>query len=346
MKKGVKILLGAFAAVLAAAGIWAAMNPVSTDAIWHNMTAFDKKMDTSEWTGGRELLHVPYAEDSESQYLDLYLPESEEKLPLFVLVHGGGFVFGDSQTRQVQWMYRYFREHGYACATVNYRLAQEAAWPASVEDAKAAVRFLRANADQYGYDADRIAIWGESAGGYIAAMAAITRDGEYEGVKYIGQTDESVSGQVRVLVDYYGAMDFGSMAPDYQAEGIAPWINKMVNSGLTVPEMKKAGFTRCEDFFIRAHTDELTAEELARFCPRSYIPALEPGDLKTIIAHGEIDITVPILQSKRLEAELTAQLGSEDVYALYPHDCKHADDKLYTDEFLSQIAAKMEEYLN
>ena len=53
-----------------------------------------------------------------------------------------------------------------ACASVNYRLAQEAAFPAAVEDCKAAVRYLRANADKYGYNADQITVFGESAGGY------------------------------------------------------------------------------------------------------------------------------------------------------------------------------------
>ena len=144
--------------------------------LWHNPFAPVRKMPTTPWENGRELLHIPYAETSENQYLDLYLPDCSEKLPLLVLIHGGGFVFGDSQTRQVQWMYRYFRQHGYVCASVNYRLAQEAPWPAAIEDVKAAIRYLRANADGYGIDAGRIAVWGESAGGYLAAMAAVSED--------------------------------------------------------------------------------------------------------------------------------------------------------------------------
>ncbi len=89
-------------------------------------------MPAEHWAGGREMLHIPYAADSASQYLDLYLPDQEGKLPLLILVHGGGFILGDSQSRQTQWMYRYFRKHGFACASVNYRLAQEAPWPAAV----------------------------------------------------------------------------------------------------------------------------------------------------------------------------------------------------------------------
>lgn len=341
-KKNVYWIAGA---VFASVGGLALAFPTAADAIWHNVTAFDLKMDTPPWDKGQEILQVPYAEDSSSQYLDLYLPDSAKKPPLFVLVHGGGFVFGDSQTRQVQWMYRYFRDHGYACATVNYRLAQEAAYPAAVEDVKAAVRFLRANADVYGYDGDRIAIWGESAGGYLAAMAAITQDNEFDGVRYIGQGENPVSAKVSVLVDYYGAVDFGDMAEDYRAEGIPPWINQIANFGLTVPEMKEAGYRRVEDYFIRRDTKELTQEELAVYCPRSYVPNLQPGDLCVIIIHGDVDITVPTLQSKRLEETLINQLGEESVFSLYPHGCKHADDRLYTDKILETVQTQIERFL-
>ena len=59
--------------------------------LWHNAFAPVRKMPTTPWENGRELLHIPYAETSENQYLDLYLPDCSEKLPLLVLIHGGGF---------------------------------------------------------------------------------------------------------------------------------------------------------------------------------------------------------------------------------------------------------------
>ncbi len=343
MKSKAKTALVTVGAALACAGGLALAFPTAADVIWHNATAFDLPMNTEPWTGGQELLRIPYAEDSDSQYLDLYLPDGVEKPPLFVLVHGGGFVFGDSQTRQVQWMYRYFRDHGYACATVNYRLAQEAAYPAAVEDVKAAVRFLRANAESYGYDAGKAAIWGESAGGYLAAMAAVTRDDEFDGVRYIGQGEDPVSAKVSVLVDYYGVIDFGDMTPDYRAEGIPAWLPQIANSGLRVPEME--GCRRVEDFFIRRDTAALTQQELAQYNPRSYVPNLQPGDLKVIIVHGDIDITVPTLHSKRLEEAFVSRLGGDSVFALYPHGCKHADDRLYTDEVLQTVQTQMERFL-
>ena len=145
--------------------------------------------DTASWSSGKAYLQVPYSDVSETDYLNLYVPDAETPPPLLVLIHGGGFIFGDPETGQIQYMYDYFRDHGYACATVNYRLAQEAPFPGAVDDCKAAIRFLRANADFYGYNADSITVFGESAGGYLALMCAVTTDEDFHGVPYIGQEE-------------------------------------------------------------------------------------------------------------------------------------------------------------
>ena len=330
-----------------AAGIGIALaNQEAVDAVWHNLTAFQLPMHAKPWTGGRELTHIPYAQDSDSQYLDLYLPETQEKLPLFVMIHGGAFVFGDSQTRQTQGTYRYFRDQGYVCATVNYRLAQEAPFPAAVEDAKAAVRFLKARAEEYGIDPERVVMWGESAGGYIASMAALSGDDSFMGVMYVGQQGQGVSAKVNVLVDYYGAVDFGDMSPDFRALKIPPWINTLANAGLSVKEMKQSGFTRFDDFFIRKKTMEMTPEERASYSPVSYVPFLKPDELSVIIVHGDTDITVPLLQSKRLEQALSTVLGEERLRAIYPHGRKHADDRLFTDAFLGQLDSQIKAWLS
>ena len=183
-----------------------------------NLTAAKLALHENEdnWDGGEKFLNIPYARDSESQYLDLYIPADVEEPDLYVIVHGGGFIAGDSRTRQAQLMYRYFRDHGYACASINCRLAQEAPFPGALEDVKAAVRFLRSHAAEYGYSAEHISIFGESAGGYLATMAALTNDDEFMSVEYIGQTDDegnggAVSAEIAVLVDYYGAVEMANL---------------------------------------------------------------------------------------------------------------------------------------
>ena len=62
---------------------------------------------------------------SPSDYVNTYVFDSEEAPPLYMVIHGGGFVFNDAEARQAQWMYQYFRNHGFACASVNYRLADK-----------------------------------------------------------------------------------------------------------------------------------------------------------------------------------------------------------------------------
>ena len=145
------------------------------------------KLDVANWQGGKAYMGVQYADVSESDYLNLYVPDGVENPRLIVAVHGGGFVLNDCESRQAQLFYQYFRDHGYAVATVNYRLAKEAVFPAAVQDVKAAVRFLKANAEKYCYNADKVAIWGESAGGYLCVMAGVTAQGEFDDLPFIGE---------------------------------------------------------------------------------------------------------------------------------------------------------------
>lgn len=320
------------------------MNVHTLNIIWQNMTSPKRRMPKTPWDG-RELLHIPYAAVSPSQYLDLYLPDAPGKKPLLVLVHGGGFLYGDSQTRQVEWMYRYFRQRGYACASINYRLAQEAPWPVAIEDVKAALRFLRANAVRFDIDADRFAIWGESAGGYLAAMAAVTDDSTFGGVPYVHQGNAETSAKVQVLVDFYGLADLGDKSEDFRQMGIPRWVVRWANSWLNAPELKASGFTQVEDYFIRKQFSTLSAAEASAYTPISYIKQLDKDSLKVILVHGEADITVPVQQTRKKEAAFAARLGEENVFALYPHSCKHADDRLYEDSFLATVKEKLDCFL-
>ena len=95
-------------------------------------------------------------------------------MPLVVFIHGGGWEHGDKAGDSLNPNNLQLLWDGYAMASVNYRLAPGAIWPAQIEDCKAAIRWLRVHADQYGYDASRIAVMGESAGGQLVAMLGAT----------------------------------------------------------------------------------------------------------------------------------------------------------------------------
>ena len=145
MRRRGKVILGIAGGIVVIAGAVMAVYHEATRVVFHNLFAATEKLDDStEWSGGTSYEKLAYSDVSENDYMNLYVPDAEEPMPLMVLVHGGGFVYNDCESRQAQFMYRYFRDHGYACASVNYRLAQEASFPAALEDVKAAVRFLRA----------------------------------------------------------------------------------------------------------------------------------------------------------------------------------------------------------
>ena len=100
-----------------------------------------------------------------------------------------------------------YLKSGYAGASIGYRLSQHAIFPAQIEDVKAAVRWLRANAKTYRLDPNRFAAWGSSAGGHLVAMLGTTGDiAEFE----VGENLE-VSSWVQAVVDYFGPTDFLQM---------------------------------------------------------------------------------------------------------------------------------------
>lgn len=354
-RKKALIVLAAVIAVIAVAGI---CNREQIRIIWHNVLSPAVEMDeTAVWNGGRSYEGLLYSDVSESDYMNLYVPDAQEPMPLLILVHGGGFISNDCESRQAQFMYRYFRDHGYACASINYRLSTEAAYPAALEDVKAAVRFLRANASEYGYDPERFAIWGESAGGYLAAMAAVTGDDEFDGVKFVGEDglEAPVSGRVSALLDYYGIIDFELMDTDYQELGIGEWLLKIAAIPLN---RNLQGYDTVEDLWLRKAVGECSEEELREMNARFYIEKnrQENEELKVLICHGDVDLSVPVIQSKRLyDAFLTGQYipapqttgcfeNAEDggcFYRVFP-GYKHADDRFYTEEAMAQAAAFLE----
>ena len=143
------------------------------------------------------VVDLPYADQSDFQKLDLYLPQSKAPAPLIIWFHGGGFAVGDKISMQRQdhsprpknpgrhGPYQIqvpdvaaLTAKGYAVASVNYRLGLIMLTDAhaALADGKAAVRFLRANAAAYGIDPDRFAVWGNSAGGYMAAILGVSGD--------------------------------------------------------------------------------------------------------------------------------------------------------------------------
>jgi acetyl esterase/lipase len=154
-----------------------------------------------ELPGVKSLRDLEYARAGEkSLLLDLYLPEkSRHSLPLIIWIHGGAWTGGDKADCPA----RRLLQRGYAVASINYRLSNEAIFPAQIEDCKAAIRWLRAHAKQYGLDADHFGAWGSSAGGHLVALLGTTGD-----LKQFDKGDNlDFSSRVQAVCDFYGPTD-------------------------------------------------------------------------------------------------------------------------------------------
>jgi acetyl esterase/lipase len=197
-------------------------------------------------------------------------PDGKGPFPVVVLFHGGGWRMGNK--RDVRAWLPFLAEHGYVAASVGYRLAPDHTFPAQIEDAKTAVRFLRANAEKYGIDKDRFAAMGWSAGGHLSCLLGLTDENAgFEGKEYPKE-----SSKVKAVVDYFGPTDLAGFAKDATAQ-----------RGMLGP-------------FIGAKFDENpVAHEKAS--PIKYVSKAAPPFL---IFHGTKDLTVPIEQSRQLAAKL------------------------------------------
>ena len=207
----------------------------------------------------------------ERQRLDLYLPEKADRpLPVIVWVHGGAWLAGSKEGGGPALS---FVRKGYAVASINYRLSQHARFPAQIEDCKAAIRWLRANARTYGLDPDHIGVWGASAGGHLVALLGTSGDvKELEGKD--GPADQS--SRVQAVVDWFGPTDVTKMGGSHD--------------GPDSPEAKLLGGPVQEN-----------KEKAERANPIAYVSKDDPPFL---ILHGDKDTTVPFSQSELLEEAL------------------------------------------
>ena len=165
-----------------------------------------------------EMRTLAYASrDGNDLVLDLYLPAApiRRPVPVIVFLHGGGWSGGTRTTGPD--FRRYFAQDGFAMASIEYRLAPAHPFPAAVEDVRTAVRWLKANAPAQNIDPDRICLWGTSAGGHLAAVAALAPRGTFEGAGNPQHTST-----VRCVLDAYGPTRFDVM--DAQAAEERPTL--------------------------------------------------------------------------------------------------------------------------
>ncbi|MBX7258606.1 MAG: alpha/beta hydrolase [Candidatus Hydrogenedentes bacterium] len=211
--------------------------------------------------------------------MTLYLPEDDGAAlrPGVVLIHGGAWIFG---TRYQQlWYCRHFARHGYVVMTIDYRLMPKHPFPNCLHDCKAAVRWMRLNAEKYRVDPDRIFAFGASAGGHLASLLATTNSED----GFEGDANPGASSEIRAAISLYGAVDL-TLYRDEPRFGVFGKMTKQFMKEFTAPE---------------AHDADDAAVEVA-----SPITYARPTSKPVLLVHGTDDILVHYEQSVRFHERL------------------------------------------
>ena len=298
--------------------LWSALNPDKPPVGYYFIaplylaawTGIEKTVNlTPEIPSGiRAIKNIEYKNiTGKSLQLDLYIPDTLKKpAPLLVFIHGGGWRSGQRSDYLVYLVD--FAGRGYITATVSYRLLADSCYPACVEDIADAVKWFFRNGDSYGYDPDRIALIGGSAGAHLALLTA------YGWKNHDSAIDTSENHRIKAVVDIYGPYD---LTTEYAHN------HSLVNSFLS-------------------HSFEDAPDLYREASPEQY---LGQGDPPTMILHGTTDELVPVSQSDSLAAKL-GSLGIPYVYYRVP-GWPHAMDivKRVNDFSQAKMTDFFEQYL-
>jgi len=268
-----------------------------------------------ETRGGESITHsdIEFANvDGHSLKLDLYLPDNQNA-PLVVFIHGGSWKQGSKDRCYVSWL----TDHGFAVASISYRLSGKAIFPAQIHDCKAAVRWLRANASKYGYSTNRIAVTGRSAGGHLAVLLGTT-GGVRELEGNVGGNLDYSSG-VDAIVDYFGAMDF------IQRTKTQP--HKTVTEGAIVR------------LLLGGPADQKV--DLARQASPAF--HVTRGDPPLLILHGRKDKAVLIGQSERMVDVYKKAKLPVTLHVL--ENSGHGGDEFFTGENRTRVVKFLDQHL-
>lgn len=240
---------------------------------------------TKDWNAFPDVL---YAETAEGKLkLDLVVPKGAGPHPCVICFHGGAWragnrkdltkasLFGTPEKKDEKEfnLLEMLVKQGYAACSVSYRLAPKSRFPAQIEDAKTAVRFLRKNAADYKLDPDRFAALGFSAGGHLASLLGVTDST----AGFDGKLYPETASRVQTVIDYFGPTDMTLYAE-----------TPSLVEGFLVPLFGQS-----------VRTD---SQLLAKASPIEYVTKQSPP---TLIVHGNLDFVVPIIHSERFYKKLT-----------------------------------------
>lgn len=239
--------------------------------------------------------------------LDLRVPEAGPPPPLVLYIPMGGMrgCRKDNENLPV-WIV----EHGFALASIECRVSSEAIAPAQIHDCKAAVRWLRAHAGEFGFSGDRIGAWGHSAGGHLAALLATS--GDHPDLEETGAEHSGVSCRIQAACDACGA-------PHDHAYFARPDVRE-----------RHAGVAENMDLYLGGLVPERL--DLARLAsPATYI---SPRCAPILIIQGQIDRVVPPEESLQFFGHLV-EVGADATMRSLPGIGHGWDSALTRDDIAS-----------
>jgi acetyl esterase/lipase len=258
---------------------------------------------------------IPYAVDraGEPLRLDLYMPDAVAP-PLVVWIHGGAWENGDKSAMPLAPII----ERGFAVASLDFSPASKAPFPGQVHEIKAAIRFLRAQAKRFGYDADRIGVAGASSGAHLAAVVGTSNGpGELEGT--LGEHRDQ-SSEVHAIVSYFAATNLTTILAQSTPFGL---------------NIREPALVR----LLGAAPKE--AEPLARLA--SPVFQVDARDPPLLLLHGDQDPQMPINQSHELAGAYERE--GLDVDFVVVHGAAHGGSAFYSPENVERVAAFLQKHL-
>ena len=261
----------------------------------------------------KSFLDIQYTGDSPQQRLDVFLPEAEGVWPLIVFVHGGGWFFGGRREECISFVFK-FVSQGYAVATVDYRLVPESTFPGSIHDVKAAIRYLRAHAEELQLNTDKIVVCGNSAGGHLAALAAVK--GDFPLLDDLSMGNAEYSSEVDGLISWYGVFDM----EHHRKQVLELYPEKANEDDPNIPMFLGTTFD-ADDWAEKSHA-------------ASAINYVTPDYPPTLIQQGLADRIVPYTQAKEFYQKICEVCGPDRATVEYFPDAGHAAPVIKANENL------------
>ncbi len=290
--------------------------------------------------GTKQIADIKYLADaSDAQYMDAYLPEIKEgqKVPAILFIHGGAWWMGSARGNNT-YLTDQLVKAGYAVFALNYRLTNEAIFPRQINDAKAAVRWIRAHAKEYGIDADHIGTIGDSSGGHMAGMLGTTSN--LKGLLMGDIADNAeYSSSVQAVVDLFGPMNgltaeqqgrdeaqvAGNLQMGYDGEG--SFYSTFVGVPISTARETDPTPVQLADPGMYAHTLD---------------PKTAPGFL---IQHGTVDTTVPLGSSREFAETVTKYIGKDKVVFEIFEGATHENARFFEEKNVKHIIEFFDKYL-